>query len=432
VEQSAGGHSPTVCKTKDGRLLFPTMRGIVEIDPRHLPNLASARPRATIEDVRVDNQPQGPDPALVIPPGKHRIEVSFTAPVLHGGQWVRFRHRLEGLDRDWVMAGGDRIATYESLPPGRYVFQVAAADRQGNWAEPAAGLAFRVQPFYWQTPWFRAGGMLLLAGAGSAAAWGLLRRKHRHHLAELEQERRQQAELTHMARVSMLAQLSGSLAHELNQPLGIILSNAQAAQRMLEQPSLDAVELRAILTDIVDEDRRAGEVIKRLRGLLKRGELRLLPVDPNEAVKEVVGLLRSDLTGRGVSVQTELAPNLPEILGDYIQLQQVLMNLIINACDAMADNPAPERIVRISSSLHHNTIHLTVEDQGCGLPGGDADRIFQPFFTTKSQGMGIGLSLCQSIVAAHHGRLWAGPRTGPGTAFHLEFKVHLPHAASHE
>ncbi|MES2470258.1 MAG: two-component regulator propeller domain-containing protein [Verrucomicrobiota bacterium] len=426
AEQCAGGYSPTVCKTKDGRLLFPTVRGIVEIDPRRLRNVAAAAPRAGIEGVLVDNQPQPPDSALSIPPGKHRIEVSFTAPVLHGGEWVRFRHRLEGFDNGWVMAGSHRLASYDGLPPGRYVFHVAAADGKGNWNEPAANLAFTVQPLFWQTLWFRVGGVLLLAGASGAAAWWHLRRKHRRQLAELEQERRMQAEMTHLSRVSSLAQLSGSLAHELNQPLGIILSNAQAAQRMLGQQNPDLTELREILTDIVDEDRRAGEVIKRLRALLKRGETRLSSVSPNGIIEDVLRLLRSDLMGRGVTVQTAFADALPTVRGDEVQLQQVLINILTNAGDAMEGNSPEDRILRISTSLCEGKVRFSVEDQGCGLPEGDASCIFQPFMTTKSQGMGIGLSICQSIIAGHHGRLWAEPNPGRGTTFHLELPVTPP------
>ncbi len=232
-----------------------------------------------------------------------------------------------------------------------------------------------------------------------------------------------QTQLTHLSRVSALGQLSGSLAHELNQPLGIILSNAQAAQRMLEQESPDIAELREILADIVSEDRRAGEVIKRLRTLLKRGETRLLPVSLNEIIEEVLRLLRSELIGRSVTVRTELAPGLPNVTGDEVQLQQVLLNIINNACDAMVENPPPERILRISTVRHENTIRVSLADQGCGLPDGDADRVFQPFVTTKSHGMGIGLSICRTIVAAHHGRLWAEPNPGPGTTFHLELQI---------
>lgn len=239
----------------------------------------------------------------------------------------------------------------------------------------------------------------------------------------------QRDELFHLSRVSSLGQLSGSLAHELNQPLGIILSNAQAAQRMLTQESPDLPELREIIADIIGEDRRAGEVITRLRALLKRGETRLLPLALNDVIKEVVRLLRSDLLSRGVTIETALADGLPDVAGDQVQLQQVLLNLLINGCDAMAKNPPKDRILRISTSLQEGKVCMSVEDRGCGLPDGDADRIFQPFVTTKNHGLGIGLSICRSIIAAHHGHLWAKPNAGRGTTFHMELQFTGPAAS---
>jgi two-component system sensor kinase FixL len=236
----------------------------------------------------------------------------------------------------------------------------------------------------------------------------------------------QRDELFHLARVSSLGQLSGSLAHELNQPLGIILSNAQAAQRMLDQEPPDLAELREILADIVGEDRRAGEVITRLRSLLKRGQTRLIPLALNEVIEDVLRLLRSDIVARGVTIQTALVGGLPQVPGDPVQLQQVLLNLIINGCDAMAENAPLDRILKISTSLQEDKVWVSVEDQGCGLPDGDASRIFQPFVTTKSHGLGIGLSICRSIIAAHHGRLWAEPNAGSGTTFHLELQIAQP------
>ncbi len=243
----------------------------------------------------------------------------------------------------------------------------------------------------------------------------------------LEKEAMEQRdELFHLSRVASLGQLSGSLAHELNQPLGIILSNAQAAQRMLARENPDIPELREILADIVGEDRRAGEVILRLRALLKRGETKLMPLALGKVVEDMLGLLRSDLIARGVTIQTVLAEALPTVPGDEVQLQQVLINLITNACDAMEENAPAERILRISTSRQESSVRLSVEDLGCGLPDGDASRIFQPFVTTKSHGMGIGLSICRSVMAAHHGRLWAEPNPGRGTTFHLELQVVEP------
>ena len=177
----------------------------------------------------------------------------------------------------------------------------------------------------------------------------------------------QRDELFHLSRVASLGELSGSLAHELNQPLGIILTNAQAAQHMLAGDAPDIAELREILADIVGEDIRAGEVITRLRALLKRGETRMLPLALNEVIEEVLRLLRSDLVARGVTVQTTLADRLPDVSGDEVQLQQVLLNIITNACDAMAENPQKDRILKISTNVQPGKVCVAMQDQGRGL-----------------------------------------------------------------
>ena len=239
----------------------------------------------------------------------------------------------------------------------------------------------------------------------------------------------QRDELFHLSRVATLGQLSGSLAHELNQPLGIILSNAQAAQHMLAGDAPDIPELREILADIVGEDLRAGEVITRLRALLQRGETRLLPVALNGVIEDVLHLLRSDLVARGVTVRTTFAEGLPDVAGDKVQLQQVVLNIITNACDAMAENLQKDRILRISTNLQSDSVRVSIEDQGRGAPGGDVSRIFQPFFTTKSHGLGIGLSICRSIIAAHQGRVWAESNGTRGTTLHLQLQVIAPAAS---
>src|SRR5207249_133857 len=194
----------------------------------------------------------------------------------------------------------------------------------------------------------------------------------------------QRDELFHLSRVASLGQLSSSLAHELNQPLGIILSNAQAAQHMLAADNPDSPELQEILADIVGEDIRAGEVITRLRALLKRGETGLLPLALNEVIEDVLHLLRSDLVARGVTVRTTLAEGLPDVAGDKVQLQQVVLNIITNACDAMGENPPGDRRLRISTSAESGAVCVSVEDQGRGLQNGNSSQIFEPFFTTKS------------------------------------------------
>ncbi|MFN0129324.1 MAG: PAS domain S-box protein [Verrucomicrobiales bacterium] len=229
-------------------------------------------------------------------------------------------------------------------------------------------------------------------------------------------------DLTHLSRVNTLGALSGSLAHELNQPLGIILSNAEAAQELLLQDPPDVEEVQAILADIIAADRRAGEVIVRLRALLKRGDIALRPLSLNQVIEEVLHLLRADLIARGISIECDLAPCLPQAVGDRIQLQQLVLNLILNAAEAMETNPPGERRIHLRTVLQEPRIRASVRDEGAGLTT-DAERLFQPFYTTKTEGLGLGLSICWSIVAAHHGQLWAEPHPERGAVFLFELPV---------
>jgi PAS domain S-box-containing protein len=234
--------------------------------------------------------------------------------------------------------------------------------------------------------------------------------------AELEAARHRN-ELAHLSRVTLLGELFSSVVHELTQPLTAILSNAQAAQRFLARNRTDTGELEEILRDVVAEDKHAVEVIRRLRALLKRGEVQLVLLDMNELVNSVLKLMRSDLANQDIAVQAELAPDLPAVNGDDIQLQQVLLNLIINGCDAMAGvEPSERKLLMRTELVDGKDVRVSVVDQGCGIPPEKIEDIFQPFFTTKAQGMGMGLAVCRTIITAHGGRLWATNNSKRGAA----------------
>jgi PAS domain S-box-containing protein len=238
-------------------------------------------------------------------------------------------------------------------------------------------------------------------------------------VADMEVEQRRK-EVTHLTRVAILGELSGALAHELNQPLTAILSNAQAAQRLLARVPSDLEMVGEILDDIVTDDLRAGEVITRLRALLKKGEASFQPLDLNDVATEVLALARSELIERHVTVSTRLAPGLPSIHGDRVQLQQVMLNLLLNACEAMGTRPSAERRLTMSTALDGDGLLLaSIADRGGGIPPDAADRLFEPFFTTKPHGLGLGLSICRSIIAAHGGRLWADNNADGGATFTL-------------
>lgn len=242
--------------------------------------------------------------------------------------------------------------------------------------------------------------------------------------AEAAQIRQQRDELAHLSRVAMVGELSGAVAHELNQPLTAILCNAQAAQRLLRHASPDEVGLDEILRDIVSENKRAGEIIRRLRELLKKGEVQLLPVDINHIVREVIVLEHSDMVARNIVITTQLVADIPHALADRVQLQQVLLNLIINAADAMHANRISERLITIRSHrAGDDFVRIAVRDCGPGIDAEKIEQIFEPFYTTKAHGMGLGLTICRSIIAAHGGRLWAVNNDDGGATVMVDLPV---------
>jgi len=236
---------------------------------------------------------------------------------------------------------------------------------------------------------------------------------------ELEAEQQRQ-ELTHLTRVGTLGQLSGALAHELNQPLTAILSNAQAIQRLLTHTPLDLTELKVALSDIIEADKRAGDVISRLRILLKKGQREFRELDLNALIGETLTIAHSDLVLRGVTPTCRLAPDLPAVNGDRVQLQQMILNLVTNACEAMNDVKVGERLLTIATSRDEDrTIHLYVEDTGAGIAPEMQQRLFEPFVSTRAQGLGLGLAICRSIVTAHGGFIEAVNNPGRGSTFHV-------------
>jgi PAS domain S-box-containing protein len=227
-----------------------------------------------------------------------------------------------------------------------------------------------------------------------------------------------QADLAHVTRVTMLGELTASIAHEVNQPLAAIVANGEACLRWLgrETPNLD--EARHNVERIINDGTRAGEVIRRVRALANKTDTEKVPLDINSVVNEVISLMQRELFRYRVPLRMELSPGLPMVLADRVQLQQVIINLVINGIEAMqlvADRPRDLVIGSRQDDAHQ--VLVTVKDCGVGIPAENADRLFTAFFTSKSSGMGIGLSICRSIVEAHGGRLWASRNVGPGATF---------------
>lgn len=235
-----------------------------------------------------------------------------------------------------------------------------------------------------------------------------------------EEAQKRREEITHLGRVATMGELSASLAHELNQPLTAILSNAQAALRFLQRDEVDLDEIREILGDIVADDRRAGEVIARLRSLFKKGDCKQEEVDINELIGEVISLINSETRIRNVSIETILEPDLAPVLGDKIQLHQVVLNLIMNASEALSD--IDEKLGEITISTHirdDEMVQVSIKDNGIGLKEESITKLTEPFFTTKPEGMGMGLSINRTIIDAHMGQLWAENNSDGGATFHF-------------
>jgi len=230
----------------------------------------------------------------------------------------------------------------------------------------------------------------------------------------LERTRR---EMERLGRVNMLGELVSGLAHELNQPLAAILNNAQAARRFLASGNADPDELREILDDIVRDDKRAGGVIQHLRLLLRTGEVAHERFALQGPIRDVLTLMRGELDAQGIRVQQDLAPDLPPVEADPVETQQVIMNLLVNAAQVLFKAPPENRKIRISAERDGgDAVVVAIEDTGPGIPPDALTRLFDPFFTTRPGGLGMGLAICRRIVAAHGGRIW-GENTGSGARF---------------
>jgi len=259
-------------------------------------------------------------------------------------------------------------------------------------------------------------GAAIFEGSGNEGAAFVLDLSEQKRAAEIL--RTTQAELTHAARLTMMGELAASIAHEINQPLAAIVINGSAGLRWLNEGRNNVEEARKAFSRIVSEGRRAGSVIQSLRALVKKAGPEVAKFDINAAIEEVLALARSELMRREVSVRTTLFPEQQLVLGDRVQLQQVLLNLIINANDAMSTITDRMKMLEIREEISTSGQALIqVEDNGTGIDAVTAERIFEPFFTTKPTGMGMGLAICRSIIEAHGGRLWASPRSPHGTVF---------------
>jgi signal transduction histidine kinase len=260
----------------------------------------------------------------------------------------------------------------------------------------------------------------ILLQAGLIAV--LLQERNRRHLAEVK-SRQHMAELVHVNRFATAGELGALIAHEISQPLNAILFNAEAAQIVLKSPSPDVDALREIVTAILHDDERASEVIKRMRSLLKKAPFELTSLDVTDVAREAIKLLSTLARERKVELLSVMTPDPLPILGDRIQLQQVILNLALNAMDAIREMPSRNRTIRIRTSLTEGFAELSVSDRGPGIPEDRLRRVFDPFFTTKADGMGMGLSIARTIIEAHNGQISAANRNDGGTSFRVKLPL---------
>jgi signal transduction histidine kinase/ligand-binding sensor domain-containing protein len=436
------GYTPLVAKTVDGKLWFLPLDGVSVIDPRHL---ASNKfpPPVQVERVTADRKTywqnfsgtaSSSHPRL--PPLVRDLTIDYTALSFAAPEKVRFRYKLEGQDPDWKEVVNNREAHYSNLAPGNYRFRVTACNNSGVWNEAGTFLDFSIAPAYYQTTWFR----LSCVSAFLALLWGIYRvrvhsiqerseqlalmnAKLEQQIAERKQAeealRQAQAELAHANRVSSMGELTASLAHEVRQPIAAAITDATTCLRWLSRDQPDLEEARDAASRIVKSGKRAGEIVNRVRLLFARDTSQRELVDLNEIVREMVLLLHSEAAQYSILIRTELAANIPKIMGDRVALQQVLMNLMLNSIDAMKNVDGTRELTIESQCSENDQVRISVIDTGVGLPAQQADQIFNAFFTTKAHGTGMGLRISRSIVESHGGRMWAADNSPGGARFHF-------------
>jgi PAS domain S-box-containing protein len=334
--------------------------------------------------------------------------------------------RIVGYGRDDVVSG--RLS-WRELTPGEWR---DADDRR------VAGLKVTGTAQPYEKEYFHKSGSRVPVLVGSAIFEGGLDEgvafvldltdRKRAEWAERESERRYslvQTELAHANRVATMGHLSTSIAHEVKQPIAATVTNAQAAFRFLGAQTVDLNEIRQILTEIVKDGNRAGEVLDRIRALVKKAPPRKDRLEINETVLEVIALTRAEIAKNGVSVRTQLAETLPAIQGDRVQLQQVILNLLINAIEAMSGMSKGLRELLVSTAeTDSEGVLVAVRDSGPGLAPESIDRLFEAFYTTKPGGLGMGLSICRSIIEAHGGQMWVTTNVPQGAIFQFALPAH--------
>lgn len=415
------------CIVREGELWL-VQEGLVRLQTRPLLG-DRPLPSPHVELIAVDNTTVSFGEHFAYPSGKRRISFRFAGQPFTDAEHSQFRYRLDPFDDQWTMAGEDRVADYANLTPGNYAFRVAARHGNGPWREAERPPTFSVTPRWWETVLFRCALGLMSVGICLSYARFRTRRIRRANQLlrrEIVSRERAQAEsreyleqLTRVSRATTMGELVTSITHQVKQPVFAILTDAETATRLLDQEKPDVDQIRDALRVISAGGRQVTEIVDRITSLVRRQHQPMELLDLNKVVSSVIRFLDAELAKRSVDMQTRMAEELPPIMGNAIELQQALLNLIINGAQAMGHTEIPQRILSVATSVHDGVVELTVCDRGVGLDESVTEKLFEPFHTTKEDGIGIGLAVSRTIVRAHGGRIWATQNAERGATFHI-------------
>lgn len=405
-----------------GRIWLGTIDGAVRIDASRFP-FNRLPPRVRVDGIFADERRVPLGDVVQIPAGTSRVRLNFGAMALRYPERLRFRYRIEGIDRDWVDIGGQRFATFTPSAPGNHRFLLQARNEDGVWSAAPVVVELAVMPAWWQTTAAR----LAALGALLIIVFGLYRIRvqalevrHHERVQAVEERRRAEAQaaalrtqLEHVSRLALAGELTASLAHEVKQPLQAIVANAEVAEHMVAAGQASGPEFSEVLHDIVAQGIRASEVIGELREFLRPDHSEMGRLDLSHLVREMLPLMRREFEDHHVQVRMDLVEPAPAVEGRRVQLEQVIVNLLMNACEALARVDGTRRVT-VTTRAREGRVEVVVSDNGPGLQPEFADRMFEPFVTTKPKGMGMGLAISRSIVEAHRGRLISEPSSGTG------------------
>jgi signal transduction histidine kinase len=353
-----------------------------------------------------------------------RYEILLGYGIVGGHLYSFDRHGAELARLAGRVLRGERTEAVTAVPSAAdaYAFDWRQLRRWGideQRLPPGSVVRFRESSVWAQYKWHIAGAVGLIV-VQSGLIGGLLVNRAWRRAAE-EDARRQREQLAHVLRTATLGELTASLAHDLNQPLTAIATNTQAALRFLGGADGQTTEIREALTDIVGDARRAAQIVQRLRSLFRKEPVKTVAVDVNALIREIVGLLHADVVRRRISVRFGLSEALPPVFGDPVQFQQVVLNLIVNACEAIDTAPPGPRTILIETTQRDSgRLIIAVRDSGIGVKASDLELIFEHFVTSKPQGLGMGLAISRSIVQAHGGRIWASVNDDRGLTIHVQ------------